>query len=139
MEFTYNTTPNRTTKRSPFDVDLGYIPNEPKITTENQTNARHFATVDFVKHQKAVMLQVKDILEENAADMETRNNDKRTEITFKKGDYVLLHRDTYFIGGRYSKVQLIYLGPFQIVKGINKSMMGKLNIRHLLDFELTFT
>jgi len=48
MEFAYNATPNRTTKHSPFDVDLGYIPNEPIITTENQMNARHFIILGVI-------------------------------------------------------------------------------------------
>ena len=121
MEYAYNSTPNRTTKLSPFETDLGYIPNKPSITTENELNARHFATVDFVKHQNAILLQVKDLLNESATNMETTNNSTRQDISFEVGENVLLHRDAYFTGGKYSKVQPIYLGPFRIVKKVHEN------------------
>ena len=48
--------------------------------------------------------------------MEAQENPYRNSITFKAGEYVLLDREVYFRGGRYLKVQPIFLGPFQIVK-----------------------
>ena len=121
MEYSYNSTPNRTTKRSPFEADLGYIPNKPIIDTANEINARHFATVDLVKHQKAVLLQVQDLLTEGSTDMEMNNNEHRKPVEFEVGEQVLLHRDAYFTGGKYWKVQPIYLGPFMIVKKVNEN------------------
>ena len=53
--------------------------------------------------------------------MEVQENPHRQSLEFQAGEFVLLHRDAYFTGGRYLKIQPIYLGPFQIVKRINKN------------------
>ena len=118
-EFVYNSTYNSATRSTPFEVDLGYIPNEPLLDTTNELSARNFSQVDLVRHLKAITLQVKDALGERQVEMQVKNNEQRRAITFSVGEMVLLHRDAYFTGGRYTKIQPIYLGPFRVVKVIN--------------------
>lgn len=119
IEFVYNSTPNRTTKAAPFEVDLGYIPNEPVILTGHASTSRHDATQELATKLQAITLRTKDFLTENQVNMEVNHNQGRKEVTYKVGDFVLLHRDAYFKRGQYLKLQPIYVGPFQIVKKIN--------------------
>lgn len=116
LEFVYNSTYQRAIRASPFEVDLGYIPNEPLLGTHNELDARRSAPVDMVKHLKAITLRTQDFLKHQQEAMENQVNPSRNLETFTVGDMVLLHRDAYFTGGRYLKIQPIFLGPFKIVK-----------------------
>ncbi|CCF58747.1 hypothetical protein KAFR_0F01500 [Kazachstania africana CBS 2517] len=64
IEFVYNSTPTRTLGKSPFEIDLGYQPNEPILRTDNEINARNFNDVDMTKHLKAISIQTKEVLEQ---------------------------------------------------------------------------
>lgn len=119
IEFVYNSTPNRVTKTAPFEVDIGYIPNEPIIVTGDAVSSRHDSTQELATKLKALTLRTKDFLTENQINMEVTHNKGRKEVTFEIGDFVLLHRDAYFKRGQYLKLQPIYVGPFKVVKKIN--------------------
>lgn len=116
IEYVYNSTYQRSIKAAPFEVDLGYIPNEPLLGTHNELDARRSAPVDMVKHLKAITLRTQDFLKSQQEAMEAQVNPSRNMDTFSVGELVLLHRDAYFTGGRYLKIQPIYLGPFTVVK-----------------------
>lgn len=116
IEFVYNSTYQRSIKASPFEIDIGYIPNEPLLATNNELYAQNFSAVEYTKHLKALTLRTQDLLKENQEIMESYANKSRKDTHFEIGEYVLLHRDAYFTGGRYIKTQPIYIGPFQIVK-----------------------
>ncbi|KAH3901663.1 uncharacterized protein SCDLUD_001433 [Saccharomycodes ludwigii] len=116
MEFCYNSTPVTSTGISPFQADIGYTPNTPLLDTTNELDTRNFNATKMTKHLKALSLRINDSLQLRQEQMEETTNAKRKEIDFHIGEYALLHRDAYFTGGRYLKVQSIYLGPFKIVK-----------------------
>lgn len=116
IEFVYNSTYQRSIKAAPFEVDLGYIPNEPLLGTHNELDARNFNAVEMAKHLKAITLRTQDFLKQHQESMESQVNSSRQIQHFEVGNLVLLHRDAYFTGGRYLKIQPIYLGPFKIVK-----------------------
>ncbi|CCH60644.1 hypothetical protein TBLA_0D01360 [Henningerozyma blattae CBS 6284] len=130
VEFVYNSTFQRSIRASPFEVDLGYIPNEPLLDIGNELLARNLSAVDLSKTIKAISLRTTDFLKQSQEDMESHANETRTVNDYKLGEYVLLHRDAYFTGGRYLKIQPIFLGPFKIVK------IGKITIE--LDLPSSF-
>ena len=119
IEFVYNSTPTRTLGKSPFEIDLGYLPNTPAIKSDDEVNARSFTAVELAKHLKALTIQTKEQLEHAQIEMETNNNQRRKPLLLNIGDHVLVHRDAYFKKGAYMKVQQIYVGPFRVVKKIN--------------------
>ena len=121
IEFTYNATPHSTTQTSPFIADLGYKPNLPTITTGQRILAASDRAVDFVTKQKAILLRTRDLITEFQREQEATANGQpqhRDEI-YEVGEYVLLNRGAYFTGGRYWKIQPLYVGPFKIVRKIN--------------------
>ena len=121
IEFTYNATPHSTTQTSPFIADLGYEPNLPTITTGQRILAASDRAVDFVTKQKAILLRTRDLITEFQRDQEAAANGQpqHRDETYEVGEYVLLNRGAYFTGGRYWKIQPLYVGPFKIVRKIN--------------------
>ncbi|CCD27225.1 uncharacterized protein NDAI_0K00353 [Naumovozyma dairenensis CBS 421] len=115
VEYVYNSTYQRVLCMSPFEADLGYKPNEPRMNRDYIINARHLTSAEYARDIDALTLRTKDQLEENQLRQEYDANKNRTPVNYKIGDYVLLHRDAYFTGGKYRKIQAIYLGPFQVV------------------------
>ncbi|QLQ79232.1 hypothetical protein HG537_0B05790 [Torulaspora globosa] len=85
IEFVYNSTPNRTLEETPFEIDLGYIPNEPVIKTDNDINARNFSAVDLARRLKAITLQAKEHLEAAQIEMEVNNNKRRKPLILNIG------------------------------------------------------
>ena len=63
-EFVYNSTYQRSKKAAPFEVDLGYIPNEPLLGTHNELDARNFNAVEMAKHLKAITMRTQDFLKQ---------------------------------------------------------------------------
>lgn len=112
IEFVFNSTPNRTTHAAPFEVDLGYIPNEPTIKTDQTAQACSTSSQELATHLKAITLRTQDFLLENQTTMEMNHNKGRKEVTYNVGDFVLVHWDAYFKRGAYIKLQPIYVGPF---------------------------
>ncbi|CCD23012.1 uncharacterized protein NDAI_0A08590 [Naumovozyma dairenensis CBS 421] len=55
--------------------------------------------------------------------MEVANNDKQKHLNLKVGDFILIHWEAYFNGGRCLKVQPIYVGPFKIVSTTNANVV----------------
>ena len=121
IEFTYNATPHSTTQTSPFIADLGYEPNLPTITTGQRILAASDRAVDFVTKQKAILLRTRDLITEFQRDQEAAANGQpqHRDEKYEVGEYVLLNRGAYFTGGRYWKIQPLYVGPFKIVRKIN--------------------
>ncbi|QLL33164.1 hypothetical protein HG536_0E00740 [Torulaspora globosa] len=96
IEFVYNSTANRTLGASPFEIDLGYAPNEPVLKTDEELNARDFSAVEMSRRLKAITLQAKERLEAAQVEMEVNNNKGRKPLILERGDDVLVHRDEYF-------------------------------------------
>lgn len=116
IEYVYNSTPQTAIGAAPFEVDLGFVPNEPLLDAGNAASARNDTAVELTKKLAAITLRTRDFLHERQEAMQSQENPSRQEVNFTVGDYVLLDRDYYFNGGRYIKILPIYLGPFRIVK-----------------------
>ncbi|CAI4051372.1 uncharacterized protein SKDI_15G2110 [Saccharomyces kudriavzevii IFO 1802] len=115
LEYCYNSTP----KHSPFEVDLGFMPNQPKLNPSNELDAKNTSTVELTKKLNAIDVEFREMLQEAAVTNEEKRNPGRKEIILKPGDYVLVHRVAYFTKGEYWKTQPIYLGPSKVVKRIH--------------------
>ncbi|CCH60657.1 hypothetical protein TBLA_0D01490 [Henningerozyma blattae CBS 6284] len=116
LEFVYNSTFQRSLEAAPFEVDIGFIPNEPLLDTGIALSSRSDSAVEITKTLKAVSLRTSDILREYQETMDLQTNVHRNEFNYEVDDLVLLHHDVYFTGGRYTKIQSIFLGPFKLVK-----------------------
>lgn len=145
LEFVYNSTPQSAVGAAPFEIDIGFIPNEPLMDTGNESSARNDTAVELTKKLEAITLRTRDYLMERQEMMETQENPHRLPDNFKVGEFVLLDRDVYFRGGRYLKIQPIFLGPFQIVKVLGNNTVELdlpssfkknriINIKHIKKF-----
>ncbi|EDO18644.1 Tkp3 protein [Vanderwaltozyma polyspora DSM 70294] len=119
VEFVYNSTPNRTLGMSPFEADLGYVPNAPLLKTDGELDARHTGGVEWTRRVKAITMRIQDALTEAQAEMEVEQNRKRRPLIFEKGEFALVHRNAYFHAGKYKKIQPLFVGPFKVVKKIH--------------------
>jgi hypothetical protein len=126
-EFAYNATPQKALGRSPFEVDLGYIP-PSKIeligaaigAQSIKDSARSKLGKEFAEHMEALLLAAKDDLEAARDAQRADANTKRRDHNFKEGDMVLLDAPkdhmTYSnpVHGS-SKLQHRYGGPHRIL------------------------
>jgi hypothetical protein len=126
-EFAYNATPQKALGRSPFEVDLGYIP-PSKIeligaaigARSVKESARSKQGKEFAEHMEALLLAAKDDLEAARDAQRADANTKRRDHDFQEGDMVLLDAPkdhiTYSnpVPGS-SKLQHRYGGPHRII------------------------
>lgn len=116
LEFVYNSTPQSAIGAAPFEIDIGFIPNEPLMDADNESSAKNDSAVNLTKKLQTITLPTCDYLQGWQEMMEAQENPHKKSLNFKVGKHVLLDRDIYFRGGRYLKVQPIFIGPFRIMK-----------------------
>lgn len=122
LEFTYNSTTQTSIATSPFLADLGWEPNAPTFMAGNRSNSRSDVAIDLIEKQKSIMIRTRDFLTDTQQVQEERANNQSShrKEEFKVGDFVLLNREAYYAGGKYWKIQPIFVGLFKIIKEINK-------------------
>ncbi|SCU91094.1 LAFA_0F01816g1_1 [Lachancea sp. 'fantastica'] len=121
LEFAYNSTYNTAIRASPFEVDLGYCPNEPLLDHDEMANARNSDRQQLMQQLHAITLRTKEFLTENQIDMQSTKNKGRKALVFKVGEWVLLHEDSIFTLRHHGKSQKMYGGPYQVKKVINNN------------------
>ncbi|KAL4283124.1 hypothetical protein GQ457_16G018780 [Hibiscus cannabinus] len=121
VEFAYNHDVHSATNMSPFEVVYGYNPTTPldmlPLPFEQVMNRDGQSKAEFMKklHQ-----QVKENLEKQTRQYETRENKGKKRVTFDVGDWVLIHfRKERFPAQRSSKLLPRGDDPFQIVEKVN--------------------
>lgn len=104
-------------------ADIGYEPNDPVIQVNNRIQALSDSAVDFSVKQSAIVHRIRDLMSEFQITQEISTNEHNSHrpVTFEVGEYVLLNREAYYTGGKYWKIQPLYVGPFKIVKKINEN------------------
>lgn len=110
--------------------DIGYIPNDPLLDTNNESSSSNASAFEMTQHLKAFSLTTKDFLLERQHSMQVQTNSSRNHVEFTAGEFILLHRDAYFTGRRYLKIQSIFLGPFKVVEVMTNTVQ--------LDFPSSF-
>jgi hypothetical protein len=125
-EFAYNATPQKSLGRSPFELDLGYIP-PSKIeligaaigAPSLRDSARSKQGKEFAEHMEALLLAAQDDLEAARDAQRADANTNRQDHDFKEGDLVLLdapkdHMSYSNPVAGSSKFQHRYGGPHRI-------------------------
>ena len=123
VEFAYNTSVNRSTGRSPFEVvtsiqprlpiDLSPLPAEARPSQEAEQFAQHMKDVhDEVRQQIA---KSNDIYKQQA-------DTRRRPVEFHEGDMVMVRiKPERFPTSTYKKLYPISAGPFKIMKKISSN------------------
>ena len=62
LEFVYNSTPQSAVGAAPFEIDTGFIPNEPLMDTGNESSVRNDTAVELTKKLQAITLRTWDYL-----------------------------------------------------------------------------
>lgn len=90
IEFVYNSTPKFGIGTTHFEVDIGYISNEPLMNMTNGASTRNTTAHELTMQLSVLTLLTRDFLKERQESMQTQENPPRQECTFAVGDYLLL-------------------------------------------------
>jgi hypothetical protein len=96
-EFAYNSSPQKSLEKSPFIVDLGYMP-PSKLqllgaavgASTNEVSAKGMRGKEFAEHLESLLLAAHDDLEAARDAQRADANAKRRDHDFKEGDMVLV-------------------------------------------------
>lgn len=118
VEFNINTTPQRTTKISPFKAAFGFAPRntEPSVVMSNEPTEAY----DIAKEAELIQQLVTENLEYARIEMQVNKN-KNIDLLLKPGDLVLVKRDILFSKGQALKLLPLYVGPFRVTHVIGKN------------------
>jgi hypothetical protein len=121
VEFAYNRSQHSTTKKSPFEIVYGFVPQAPIDLLPLLTSERlNF----FAKQCAELMLKMHETTKENIETMNAKyklaGSKGKKHVTFEPGDLVWLHlRKDRFPDLRKSKLLPRADGPFKVVAKIN--------------------
>lgn len=91
-EYAYNDSVNRTTGRSPFEVVYGRHPRGVcELRDLGSLEMKSGQAEDFTQTIKEVKEQVKKAILESTQKLKAKVDEKRREVQFKVGDYVMVH------------------------------------------------
>lgn len=129
VEFAINSAVHSSTKTTPFEADLGYIPNTPLTLLAGTSDSGNPSTDEFLKKQALIIRLVQENLVKAAADMKKYyDRHRRPAESYEPGDYVLVHRSALIPPeeqkkfDKTAKLAPLYFGPFKVEsrKGENK-------------------
>ena len=127
MEYEYNASVNASTKLTPFEVDIGRIPENPLsrslavCSVQNQTAAEFIERIDMFRRIARDNLAAARSAQKHHADK------KRQDVSFNKGDLALLDTRSLDLVARSDlpkKWRPRYLGPLRI-----REVMGPVTYR----------
>lgn len=116
-EIAINNSAQSSTKFSPFFMNYGFHPNFPlrqKLKANNPTAEDVFQTLSSTLEQAKLNLQRAQQRQSHYANL------KRREVEFEVGDRVYLSTENLRIENRAPKLASKFIGPFRIIKKINK-------------------
>ena len=122
-EFAYNSSHQLSIGMSPFELCYGYLPDSPSTMQGYSIHDLRYddKAARFAKRMKLIIKQVQDNLVKSQHQQEVHHNKHRSEINFKVGDWILLHKDAHGHDSKYYKIQPVYYGPFKLVKQIGSN------------------
>ncbi len=119
-EFAYNSSVNRSTGKSPFEIVHGYKPRKPVDLIPLPSHARVSETAEsYAQHVRDLHNEIsKKIDMSNKAYAQAANRHKRAK-EFIEGDYVMIRlKPERFPPGTMKKLHARSAGPFRILKKI---------------------
>ena len=118
-EMAMNNAVNSSTKRSPFEINLGYHPNFDFLVDESVRNQQVPATNVFMEKLRSIWITTIGNLKQAANKMKENTNHLRREHDFKVGDLVLLDTEHLRRTRPSKKLDFKRVGPFKIIEKIN--------------------
>ncbi|TID25573.1 hypothetical protein CANINC_002873 [Pichia inconspicua] len=76
---------------------------------------------EFFRRALLTLRQAQDNIVEAQRVQEHHYNLKRRNHTYKRGDWVLIHRDAFGHNSLYVKIQPVFYGPFKLVKDLGNN------------------
>lgn len=109
---------NRTSGRSPFEVVYGRHPRGLcELRDLGALEMKSGQAEDFTQTIKEVQEQVKKAILESTQKLKVKIDEKRREVQFKVGDYVMVHLSKARIqSGKPTKLQMKRVGPCEILE-----------------------
>lgn len=75
--------------------------------------------VELIKKLKFTQIKIQEMWRRVTKKSQKKRNLDRREINLKRGDYVLIDRNTYVIKGGYQRTKLVYLKYLRTIKYIH--------------------
>ncbi|TID17214.1 hypothetical protein CANINC_004073 [Pichia inconspicua] len=122
-EFAYNSTYQDSIKMPPFKLAYGYVPDSPKAVNSWDISDERYSSnaEEFIRRALLTLRQAQDNIVEAQRVQEHHYNLKRRNHTYKRGDWVLIHRDAFGHNSLYVKIQPVFYGPFKLVKDLGNN------------------
>jgi hypothetical protein len=125
-EFAYNSSFNRSTKKSPFEVIYGRKPHQVMDLLPLSTQVRvSMDAEEFAAHIKDIHDQVRERLKETSKYYKAKADAHRRNKEFEEGDLVMVYlRKERFLGGSYNKLKQKMFGPCRILKKLGPKCLS---------------
>ncbi|KAK8934500.1 hypothetical protein KSP39_PZI014301 [Platanthera zijinensis] len=132
-EFAYNSTVNRSTNKSPFEIVYGFpIPHYLDRHSLPSFERTSFDATTWVENLKTLHEIIHNKLQVTSEKYKASANDHRRDLSFSEGDLVLVHfRKERFPSGTYHKLRQRRFGPFPVRKRLGENA-------YLVDLPLEF-
>lgn len=119
LEFAYNSSKNKSTGLTPFEVDLGRIPQSELSRELDTCTIQCQAAASDVDRRRAFRQFARDNLSNAASAQKFYANKSRIDKTFKENDLVMLKVQGTGVATRSDlpqKCQPKFMGPFKVLK-----------------------
>lgn len=115
VEFSYNSSFQVSIQTTPFNADLGRLPQVPNAYSPFSVEAQSTKAHELAIKLQGIHTRTQDLIVEAQAEQEKFANRTRERIKYEVGEWILLNRDAYLNHTLYYKIQPVYFGPYRIV------------------------
>ena len=131
MEFSYNTSVNRFTSKTPFEIVYSKVPNHVlDLVVLPKLRGSSMKADNMVAKASQIHNEVRTKLAESKAKYKEATNKHKCFKEFKEGELVMIHlRKERFPMGTYNKTKMKKYGPFKVLKKVGDNA-------YVIDFPL---
>lgn len=119
FEYEYNCSKHTSTKLSPFEAELGFIPMNKFSKSLADCKTKCQSSFDVLERREAYSTIIRDNMATSIANQKFYADQHRRDVSFNAGDWVMLKADAVSISRRADlpkKWQSKFLGPLEIVE-----------------------